>query len=289
MKQELNFWVIGGDLRQEKLAQLLAEDGHSVHTYALERANLPKTVERMDSLDEVRRANCVVLPLPVMGEGGALNTPMSEERHLFQDMLPFFTTSQLICGGMMDATVQKAAAEKGLTLVDYFRREELVVANAALTAEGAVQIALEEMGRTLHRARVLVLGFGRVGKLTAHRMAALGAHVTVAARKYDALAWAEAYGYQAQRLCDLTGYLCGYDLVVNTVPQLVLTRDLLEDLKDGCLVMDLASKPGGVDFPAAADLGVRVIWALSLPGKVAPVTAGEALRDTIYNILRELS
>lgn len=289
MKQALNFWIIGGDLRQEKLAQLLAEDGHSVHTYALERANLPQTVERMDSLREARRANCVVLPLPVMGEGDALNTPMSGAYHLFRDMLPFFTPGQLICGGMVNSAVQERAAEYGLTIVDYFRREELAVANAALTAEGAVQIALEEMGRALHRARVLVLGFGRVGKLTAHRMAALGANVTVAARRYDALAWAEAYGYEAQRLCDLPGYLCGYDLVVNTVPQLVLTRDLLEDLKDACLVIDLASKPGGVDFPAAADLGVRAIWALSLPGKVAPVTAGEALRDTIYNILRELS
>ena len=52
--------------------------------------------------------------------------------------------------------------------------------------------------------------------------------------------------------------------------------------------MDLASKPGGVDMEAASRLGVRVIWALSLPGKVAPVTAGKIIRDTIYHILNEL-
>lgn len=150
-----------------------------------------------------------------------------------------------------------------------------------------MQIALEEMGVTLHRARVLVLGFGRVGKLTAHRMAALGAQVTVAARKYADLAWAEAYGYRSQRIQELSGYLCGYDLVVNTVPTLILTRELLEELPKGSLVLDLASKPGGVDFEGASALGVRAIWALSLPGKVAPVSAGAALRDTIYNMLRE--
>lgn len=76
---------------------------------------------------------------------------------------------------------------------------------------------------------------------------------------------------------------------MNTIPRRVLTRALLEELKESCLVIDLASKPGGVDFQGAAELGVRCVWALSLPGKVAPVTAASALRDTIYNMLREYS
>ena len=50
----------------------------------------------------------------------------------------------------------------------------------------------------------------------------------------------------------------------------------------------MASKPGGVDLEAAAQLGVKVVWALSLPGKVAPVTAGRSIKTTIYNILHEL-
>ena len=84
------------------------------------------------------------------------------------------------------------------------------------------------------------------------------------------------------------GWLCGYDLVVNTVPARVLSEKELRDLKPGCLVIDLASKPGGVDFEAATRLGVRAIWALSLPGKVAPVSAGRAIKNTIYNMLSEL-
>ena len=77
-------------------------------------------------------------------------------------------------------------------------------------------------------------------------------------------------------------------LVVNTVPVRVLREAELADLKPGCLVIDLASKPGGVDFDAAARLGVKAFWALSLPGKVAPVTAGKSIKTTIYNILTEL-
>ena len=108
------------------------------------------------------------------------------------------------------------------------------------------------------------------------------------ARRYEQLTWAEADGHAAQRLADLAGWLCGYDLVVNTVPSRVLTEPLLADLKSSCLVIDVASKPGGVDMEAAGRLGVPVIWALSLPGKVAPVTAARAIRQTIYHILEEL-
>ena len=156
------------------------------------------------------------------------------------------------------------------------------------TAEGAIQLAMEELPVTIHGARVLVLGFGRLGKLLAHRLNALGARVSVAARKWADLAWAEAYGYGAEQIERLDGYLCGYDLVVNTVPVRVLREAELADLKPGCLVIDLASKPGGVDFDAAARLGVKAFWALSLPGKVAPVTAGKSIKTTIYNILTEL-
>ena len=67
-----------------------------------------------------------------------------------------------------------------------------------------------------------------------------------------------------------------------------LTEEELEDLRRDCLVLDLASKPGGVDLEAAGELGLTVIWALSLPGKVAPVTAGAAIKTTIYNMLHEL-
>ena len=135
---------------------------------------------------------------------------------------------------------------------------------------------------------VLVIGFGRVGKALSQRLAGLGAKVSVAARKWADLAWAESCGYCGEQTEHLAGWLCGYDLVVNTVTAPVLGLTELSDLKPGCLVIDLASKPGGVDFDAAARLGVKVIWALSLPGKVAPVTAGQCIQTTIYNILREL-
>ena len=289
MRQELNFWVLGGDMRQGKLAQLLSEDGHRVYAYALEEGVVPTTDLTVEaSLAGAAQADCVVLPLPVSQGEGRLNCPLSQLQPSMAEVLSALEPGQMVCGGRVDPVTAALAAQRGIAVRDYFAREELAVANAVPTAEGAIQIAMEHMPITLHGARVLVVGFGRVGRVTAQRMAALGAKVSVAARRYESLAWAQAMGYGAEKTGQLAGWLCGYDLIVNTVPSLVLGEAELADLKPDCLVLDLASKPGGVDLEAAARLGRTVIWALSLPGKVAPVTAGAAIKNTIYNMLHEL-
>ena len=146
---------------------------------------------------------------------------------------------------------------------------------------------MEQLPFTLHGARVLVLGFGRVGKLTAHRMGCLGARVTVAARDYADLAWASAYGYETVRLEELTCELGGAALIVNTVPAVVLDGSRLRWVNPDAFLLDLASAPGGVDRERAGELGLRVMQAPGLPGKTAPVTAAAAIRDAVYHILWE--
>ena len=288
MRHELNLWVAGGDMRQGKLAELLAGDGHTVHAFALEQLGSLSGVQGEDSLAGIALADCVILPLPAAGEGLMLNAPLARRQHPLAEVLDALRPGQVICAGMVGAATAELAASRGLTLHDYFAREELAVANAVPTAEGAVQLAMEHLPITIHGSKVLVIGFGRVGRLTAQRFQALGARVSVAARKYEQLAWAQAMGFGGEHLAHLKGWLCGYDLIVNTVPTQVLGREELEDLNPSCLVLDLASKPGGVDLGAAGELGLTVVWALALPGKVAPVTAGAAIRDTIYNMLREI-
>lgn len=287
MKHTMNVWVIGGDLRQAKLAQLLHNDGHTVHTYALENAPDAEP-ERSADLTKAYLADCVVLPLPVTGDKGMLNAPLAAQEVSLKRVFEALHPGQILCAGKVDAQTRAMAWERSLSIYDYFAREELAVANAVPTVEGAVQIAMEELPVTLHGARVLVIGYGQLGKLLAHRLHALGAHVSVSARRWADLAWIEAFGYGVEQTDRLEGWLCGYDLIVNTVPTLVLGAERLRELKPDCLVIDLASKPGGVDMEAARQLGVHVIWALSLPGKVAPITAGKAILNTIYNILREL-
>ena len=165
----------------------------------------------------------------------------------------------------------------------------MAVLNAVPPAEGAVNLAMNERASTLWESRCLVTGFGRCAKALALLLKGFGARVTVAARKQGDLAFARTLGLQTIPLRQLQEVLPQQEIVFNTIPAPVLTRPLLEQLQPECLIIDLASRPGGVDFEAAGELGLKTIWALSLPGKVAPITAGEIIRDTVLNMISELA
>ena len=133
----------------------------------------------------------------------------------------------------------------------------------------------------------MITGFGKVAQPLAAMLKAMGANVTVCARRISARAKARTLGVSAVDFNYLAECMGEADLVFNTVPQCVIGRKELISAKNA-LIIDLASKPGGVDMEAAKDLGVKVIWALGLPGKVAPVTAGNIIKETICNIFSEL-
>ncbi|NLL45496.1 MAG: dipicolinate synthase subunit DpsA [Clostridiales bacterium] len=288
MNKPFTFAVIGGDLRQAKLAEMLSSDGHYVLAFALEKSEMPSTVRQVSDIrDAICPADCIILPLPVTGKAGYLNTPLSAEICPLDEIFSPIRDHQLVCAGRVCDDTLKAAEKYGLRIVDYFAREELAVLNAVCTAEGAIAIAMDNTAITLCGAKILVLGFGRIGKLLSHRLRGLGADVHVSARSHSDRAWIKAYGYKPMNTLALAGKLRDFDIIINTIPAPVLDEDLLREVDKDCLLMDLASKPGGIDFSAAARLGHHAIWALSLPGEAAPVTSGEIIRDTIYNILHE--
>jgi len=271
------FGVIGGDQRQAELSRLLSVDGYVVRTYGLDRW---KGVGA-DTLEHAASADIVILPLPLCKGDGVLNceegaVPTAD---LFRRLCP----GQRIFAGRVAPQQKKEAEILGLTVEDYFLREELAVANAAITAEGAVQTAMEHLDRTLLGLDCLVLGFGRIGKLLSCRLHSLGARVTATARKPGDLAWIRAYGYQALETGGLNGHLSAFGVVFNTVPSLVLTKPLTDQLAKDCLLIDLASVRG---IEAGPD-GPEVLWARSLPGRLAPQSAAAAIRDAVYYILSE--
>jgi dipicolinate synthase subunit A len=275
-------------MRQARLAELLHKDGHDTRAFALEKIRLSEgAAQETTAKRAAEGADCVVLPLPLQSREGMLTAPLSGGLHTVREVLSALSPGQLVLAGRADGASRELFSSMGIEFTDYFEREELAVANAVAAAEGAVGLIMQETAITVWRARTLVIGFGRIGKLLCHRLRGLGARVTATARTQADLAWIRAYGYEALETGALDGCLSGFDVIVNTVPARVMNEARLKEVGSERLCLDLASKPGGIDFTAASKLGVRAMWALSLPGEVAPVTSGEIIRDTIYNILRE--
>ena len=173
-------------------------------------------------------------------------------------------------------------------MIDILKREDLSVLNAVSTAEGTIKIAIEETPKNLHGSNILVLGFGRIGKVLSNMLKGLGAKVSCEARKNSDLAWIKAYGYEPIPLPTLKDNLNRFDIIINTIPYIILDKENLENVKRDALVIDLASNPGGVDRDEIKNQKIKFIWALSLPGKISPVTSAEFIKETLYNIFNEI-
>ena len=100
-----------------------------------------------------------------------------------------------------------------------------------------------------------------------------------------AQAWTEEF--ETFSMSELADNIGKFDTIINTVPVMILTEEILASSKAGCLVIDLASKPGGTDFAAAKRMEINAIHALALPGKVAPASAGKLITETIREITDE--
>ena len=146
---------------------------------------------------------------------------------------------------------------------------------------------MEHLDRTVRGTRCLILGYGRIGTFLARLLLKLGADVSVACRTGEDTARAQLDGCHALLFSRLAERIRTFDVIYNTVPAMILDQALLERAARRCLCIDLASKPGGMDFAAAAHLELQTLWALGLPGKLAPESAGAAILDTVFQLLAE--
>ncbi len=285
--------IIGGDLRIVKLIEILIRDDFKVYSYGNENAEELTESEnfvRCKSIKElVDNASIIMGPMPLSIDKKSLSAPFSEEKididALIEEMKNKNKT--FIAGQILDDVAEKL--QKGnIKYIDLLKREELTVLNTISTAEGTIQLAMEETQRTIHGSKILVMGFGRVGKVLAKMLSGIGADVSCEARKDSDIAWIKAYGYTPVHLSELENKLGEYDIIINTIPFLILDENRLNYIKKDCTIIDLSSNPGGVDRKAAREKNLKAIWALSLPGKVAPLTSAQFMQETLYHILKEM-
>ena len=279
------FAIIGGDKRQLYCARSLANDGYEVILGGFDKVLSMHGVKLMKAKEAAMAAEVIILPLPSVNKDGTIPAYFSDENLNLKELAPFLSGKRVFCS-MKDKVLQSAPTLNPSLLSDYYSREDFVLSNAYVTAEGAVKIAMERFEGTLNGAKILVCGYGRIGKALTRILSAFCPRLTVSARKSEDLAAIRMWGAKAVRTDELYKE-SGFDIIFSTVPALVFRPELLAKIASDAVVIDLASQPGSVDFEAADRLEIDYIHALSLPGKSSPKTAGEIIKDTVYTILEE--
>lgn len=279
------FAIIGGDKRQLYCARSMADDGYEVILGGFDKVLSMRGVKLMTPFEAAKSGEVIILPLPSVDNSGFVPASFSNEKISLKELAPAFSGKRVFTA-MKDKVLKEATALNPALLSDYYAREDFVLSNAYVTAEGAVKIAMEKFEGTLNGAKILVCGFGRIGKALTRILGAFSPKLTVSARKSEDLAAIRMLGAKAVKTSELYKEK-DFDIIFSTVPSLIFGCELMAKIASSAVLIDLASAPGSVDFEAANRLGIDYIHALSLPGKSSPKTAGEIIKDTVYTILEE--
>lgn len=257
------FLLAGSDLRQHYLKEMLEQRGH-----------MTELVENIENAD-VERYDAILLPVS--------DSPRCF--HLIKDKLK---KHQYVFGcnleNLHEKEVTAAQAENSVKIIEYMKQDSVAYKNAVATAEGAVAEAIIRSTVNLCGSSSLVLGYGRCGKVLADRLARMYSLVTVMERKKALRAEAEANGCRTVEFSILSFLQREgrkYDYVFNTVPAMVLDSRCLSMLNRNVTIIDIASKPGGVDYEYCKIHHINAVNALGLPGKYAPKTSAEILLEVI--------
>ncbi len=273
--------ILGGDNRSLYLGEYLEKQHYRVCYYAFNQADCYENLS-----DAINEADFIILPLPLTRDRLTLNTPLYDGTVTLGDIYALSVSDKMFFGGQMSKSFCEELEARGAMWCDYLLLDELAIYNAIPTAEGVVKVLIEELPITIHGMKCAVTGYGRVGKILAQTLKALGAEVTIFARKQKDFADAFAKNITARDFQELTSDYHDFDALINTVPQRILGDKELDNINPECVLVEIASAPFGIDFQSAKERAFNVIKAGSLPGKVAPKSAGEIIGRSILPIIR---
>ena len=290
MHKQYDFSVIGGDLRQIYMVNEFIRRGYSVITYGLPDNILIDLSDKASTLIEALKSSSNILcPVPFTKDKVFINGLNGLLDGAIENLYYGLDTSKKFFGGNIPEDISKYCTSYHIPYFDLMEMNDIAILNALATAEGAICEAINKSVINLHNSNCLVLGFGRCASVLAKKLRSLDAEVCIAARNKDARALAVAFGYTCVSLDDLDDCLYEYDFIFNTIPSIILTKDRLEKVSPGVVIIDIASAPGGINYDAAKALNLNASLCLALPGKYAPKTSGEILANAIEHIIFESS
>lgn len=282
------FAIIGGDLRLVKLAQILQKENNLIYVFGLEKSkelgNYSNIKIKKDLVQTLENTEIIISSIPFSRDKQTINMPLSDNKIKIDELMNLIKDKTLIAGTISNDIYEKY---KDVKIIDIMKNEKLAILNTIATAEGAIKEIIENTQINIHGSKIMILGFGRIGKTLAKKLDGLSAKVTVVSKEDEELAWAEAYGYINIELNKIKNIIKDYDIIVNTIPSIILQGSILKEINKNVLLLDLASGDGGINKKEADENNLNLIKSLGIPGKISPIATAKILKEAIYEIMEE--
>lgn len=268
--------LVGGDKRRDYIEKYLNGRGYSTCVYEKDPMLFKQEI--------LKKPAAVILPLPASRDKKTVNIYGKETEPLYLDeLLQWLETGDRVFGGMLSDELKGKMSEKGIKAYDYYD-EDIILKNAVITAECLTDV-LKENGVDILSVKTAVTGFGRTAKAIAEMLYCMKCDFYVTARSDEAISQAKSRNFKVVKLNNFTEETSKTDVIINTVPALILDEKILYSLKSGAYIFDIASYPYGVDIELAKGYGINVVRALSLPGKYSPERAGIIIGEKVESLL----
>lgn len=278
---------LGGDDRQTYMAFHLMQEGFPVAVYGLKVNNYKFPIYEAASLkDALSFGNLVICGVPFSKDNQYLYAKDKQVQISITELQQELGSRHTIFAGSFPESLVKVFKQKNIAYYDFMHMDNIAIANAVATAEGAIAEAIVHSPFVLHKSKCLILGYGRCGKILADKLSGLKAEITIAARSETALSLARAYGFQTVYLSDLKTVLPCASYVFNTIPDLILDCRNLSYISKDTVIIDLASPPYGVNFEYCRQQKLHAYLCSGLPGKYAPQTSALILIDAFLSALK---
>lgn len=268
--------IIGGDKRQSHLCDVLLARGY----VCLYENNDIKRV-----MSKIRECKYIVLPVPVSRNGKQIYSDNSKFRLDTERLVSSLTNRHIVFGAGFDKATASLLEEKNIVFADMNSNEDFLLYNAFLTAQGAVCLLLNSTEKFISGSRVLITGYGRIGKALTHFVKGLGAEVTVCARNESQLTGAKGIGCKGISIKDMPKTVHIYDYIFNTVPDNIFSFSDIALMDNSCIYFELASKPFGAAERIFEELDKKYVSGASLPGRFLSQSAGERIASFIEKMV----
>lgn len=266
-----SYGVFRNDSFSDRLACTIGFDhaGNLIKEEVLRQKDI--VYERMGEYD------FIILPIPVTKDGHTLKTVENGPTITQKEFMEHIKEHHLVFGGNIPKEWMEHTKAR---FRDLLTNDGIALRNAVATAEGAIAEAILHSKCNLHGKKVLVMGYGRCGKILAQKLKGMDSKVTVLARRKTALYEASAYGFETLILSECNN-LKEFSYIFNTIPQPVLGKAAKESISKDCCIFELAGRECILSEEDKMYYAERFHYLPGLPGLYAPKESGEILAEYI--------
>ncbi len=279
--------IIGGDGRNVELVKQLAEK-QEIYIYGIDKIEEFKDIKNIqissDLVTFLESINTIITSFPITRDGIHLYVEYSDIKITLEEFFnKILNTDMKIYTGNIPQNIEELIKKNNsnIEIIDILKLEEFAIKNSVATAEGTLAIAIQEYKKNLQESNILILGYGRIAKTVANKFKYLSKSVTCASNKDEEFHWIRTNGFNAIHLDELKNCINEYDIIINTIPFVILNKSELENIKKDTLIIDVASNPGGINKEEAEKQNIKYIHALGIPGKVSPISSAQIIKDII--------